>query len=71
MSVNAPRVVARRSRLIAAIVSLATFMALCAVLVPGMESSLVFITILTLSAMAGGLAWLATRYVARKSARIL
>lgn len=69
MSVSAPSVAARRGRLIAAVVSMATFMVLCAVLLPGKETSLVFIPILTLPAIAGGISWVAMRYVARRSER--
>lgn len=58
-----------RSRLVAAVVSMATFMLLCAVAVPRMETSLIFIPILTLSAVAGGIAWAVTRYMARKPVR--
>jgi hypothetical protein len=70
MRSKASSAVRKRSHLMAAAVSMATFMLLCAVALPRMETSLVFIPILTLSAVAGGIAWAATRFTARRSARI-
>jgi hypothetical protein len=61
--------IASKLRLMAGVVSVATFMVLCAVALPGMETSLVFIPILALSAVAGVVSWAAMRYVARRSER--
>jgi hypothetical protein len=66
MSVNASSKATRR-RLMAGVVSVATFMLLCAVALPGMETSLVFIPIFVLSAVAGGVSWAAMRYMAYRS----
>jgi hypothetical protein len=66
--VNAAR---NRGRLMGAVVSMATFIVLCVVALPNMETSLVFIPILTLSALAGGLVWALVRYRARRSARTI
>ncbi len=68
MSVNASNTASRR-RLMAGVVSVATFMLLCAVALPGMETSLVFIPILVLSAGAGVVSWAVMRYVSRKAER--
>jgi hypothetical protein len=53
----------------AMVVSMATFMLLCAIALPHIETSLVFIPILFLSAVAGCIGWIATRYAARRSER--
>jgi len=68
MNENASSIASKR-RLMAGVVSVATFMVLCAVALPGMETSLVFIPILALSAVAGVVSWAAMRYVARRSER--
>jgi hypothetical protein len=68
MNENASSIASKR-RLMAGVVSVATFMVLCAVALPGMETSLVFIPILALSAVAGVVSWAAMRYVARRSKR--
>jgi hypothetical protein len=68
MNENASSIASKR-RLMAGVVSVATFMVLCAVALPGMETSLVFIPILALSAVAGVVSWVAMRYVARRSER--
>ena len=63
--------VKNRGRLMGAVVSMATFIILCVIALPNMETSLVFIPILTLSGLAGGLAWVLVRYRARRSARTI
>jgi hypothetical protein len=68
MNENASSIASKR-RLMAGVVSVATFIVLCAVALPGMETSLVFIPILALSAVAGVVSWAAMRYVARRSER--
>lgn len=68
MNENASSIASKR-RLMAGVVSVATFMVLCAVALPGMEISLVFIPILALSAVAGVVSCAAMRYVARRSER--
>ncbi len=68
MSVNASNTASRR-RLMAGVVSVATFMLLCAVALPGMETSLEFVSILVLSVSAGVVSWAVMRYVTRKAER--
>jgi hypothetical protein len=68
MNENASSIASKR-RLMAGVVSVATFMVLCAVALPGMETSLVFIPILVLSAVAGVVSWAVMRYAARRSER--
>ena len=61
---------ASRRRLMAGVVSIATFVVLCAIALPRMETSLVFIPILALSAFAGVISWAIMRYAAHRSGRV-
>lgn len=61
---------ASRLRLKAGVFSIATFVLLGAIAIPRMETSLVFIPILALSALAGAISWVAMRYAAYRSGRM-
>jgi phosphatidylserine synthase len=63
-----PQEVRTRSRLVGAVATMVAFLILCAFLIPNMESGLVFITIFTLSGIAGVLSSGIVRYRARKQA---
>jgi hypothetical protein len=68
MRLALPQDVRTRSRLVGALAAMAAFLILGALLIPNMESGLVFITIFTLSAVAGGLSSGLVRYRARRRA---
>lgn len=61
--------VKRKSRTVAAVVSIAIFALLCAISLPHLETSLTFIPILLVTGLAGGLSWAITRHIARKSVK--
>ncbi len=62
MRLELPHDVRTRSHLVGAVSSLIAFVILCALLVPDMESGLVFITIFTLSGVAWALSAAVVRY---------
>jgi hypothetical protein len=68
MRLMLPQDVRTRSRLVGALAAMAAFLILGALLIPNMESGLVFITIFTLAVITGVLSWGLVRYQARQRA---
>jgi hypothetical protein len=68
MRLALPQAVRTRSRLVGALAAMAAFLILGALLIPNMESGLVFVTIFTLSGIAGLLSSGLVRYRARQRA---